>query len=151
MLTQVFIPIFLFSFLLFPLIELVFSNVIELILRFWEAELRKMREKTREMEEQLRADRSAMVAKENERLMLMRERDHKLAEIKAVHKLVSEFLEAGDNNNFHAQKAMKNQIIAFMTGGMNGENIGELDNAQSQNQYEQTGMATIVGKDGDSE
>ncbi|KAK8689816.1 hypothetical protein V6N13_088526 [Hibiscus sabdariffa] len=135
MITQLSIPILVYSFLLSPFIELVFSNVIELILRFWEAELRKMRERTRGMEEQLRADRASMDAMENERLMLMRERDHKLAEIKAVDKLVSQFLEAEDNNNFHAQKAMKDQIIAFMRqddgGGMNGENLGEFHNAQS--------------------
>ncbi|KAL4351396.1 hypothetical protein GQ457_06G017720 [Hibiscus cannabinus] len=114
-----------------------------------------MKDRTREMELQLLADRAAMHAKENERFMLIRDRDHKLAEIKAVDNLVSQFLQAGDNNNFHAQKAMKNQIIAFMThddgGRVNGENIGELDNVQSQNQDEQTGMTTIVGKDDDSQ
>ncbi|GMI65106.1 hypothetical protein HRI_000179900 [Hibiscus trionum] len=106
------------------------------MLRLWEAELGKKRQKTREMEEQLRADRAAMDAKENELLMLMWERDQKLAEIKAVDELVSQFLEAEDNNNFDAQKAMMNQIVALMRNddgtGMNGENIGELENAENR-------------------
>ncbi|KAK8712893.1 hypothetical protein V6N13_148121 [Hibiscus sabdariffa] len=85
------------------------------------------------MELQLLAHRAAIHAKENERFMLIRDRDHKLAEIKAVDNLVSQFLQAPDNNNFHAQKAMKNQIIAFMTHEdgrrVNDENIADLDNA----------------------
>ncbi|MBA0618711.1 hypothetical protein Godav_028014 [Gossypium davidsonii] len=80
-----------------------------------EVEMRKKREKTREMEEQLRADRAALEAMENERLMLMRERDDKIAEKKTVDKLVADFLQADANGDFEAQKAMENQIVAFIS------------------------------------
>ncbi|XP_039022502.1 uncharacterized protein LOC120154969 [Hibiscus syriacus] len=128
----------------------------ELILRLYEAQLGNKREKTREMEEQLRADIAALDAKENERLMLVSERDQKLAVKKAVDKLVSEFLHAEDDKNFDTQKGMKEEIVALLRhhdgrntagsdGSVNGENTGELENAQ--NQDERIGVGTIVGKD----
>ncbi|XP_039022507.1 uncharacterized protein LOC120154976 [Hibiscus syriacus] len=117
----------------------------ELILCLYEAQLGKKRDKTREMEEQLRADIAALDAKENELLILVSERDQKLAVKKAVDKLVSEFLQAEDNKNFDAQEAMKKEIVALLghhdggnTAGpdtrVNGDNIGELDNAQNQDE-----------------
>ncbi|KAB2058744.1 hypothetical protein ES319_A11G254900v1 [Gossypium barbadense] len=68
------------------------------------------------MAEQLRADGAALEALENKRLMLMNERDEKLAEKKAVDKLVFDFLEADDNMNFVAQRAMLNRIVDLMSG-----------------------------------
>ncbi|KAG4176335.1 hypothetical protein ERO13_A11G238850v2 [Gossypium hirsutum] len=67
------------------------------------------------MAEQLRADGAALEALENKRLMLMNERDEKLAEKKAVDKLVFDFLEADDNMNFVAQRAMLNRIVDLMS------------------------------------
>ncbi|KAK8634120.1 hypothetical protein V6N13_014949 [Hibiscus sabdariffa] len=104
------------------------------------------REKTREMAEQLRADRAAMEAKENERLMLMADKDEMLAVTKTVDKLVANFLEADDDKNFDAQKDMENEIVALMSrdgghddgntggsgGGVNGENIGYLEKGDSE-------------------
>ncbi|KAK8634115.1 hypothetical protein V6N13_014944 [Hibiscus sabdariffa] len=102
----------------------------------------KKREKTREMEQQLRADRAAMKAREIERLMLMTDKDEMLAVKNTMDKLVADFLEADDNKNFDAQKAMENEIVALMSrdggrddddsggsdGSVNGENIGYLEN-----------------------
>ncbi|KAB2005436.1 hypothetical protein ERO13_D11G248650v2 [Gossypium hirsutum] len=67
------------------------------------------------MAEQLRADGAALEALENKRLMLMNARDEKLAEKKAVDKLVFDFLEADDNMNFVAQRAMLNRIVDLMS------------------------------------
>ncbi|KAK5786010.1 hypothetical protein PVK06_040634 [Gossypium arboreum] len=92
------------------------NDVIDFILHRLEVELGKKREKTREMAEQLRADGAALEALENKRLMLMNERDEKLAEKKAVDKLVFDFLEADDNMNFVAQRAMLNRIVDLMSG-----------------------------------
>lgn len=75
----------------------------------------EMRMKTREMEEQLMAGRAALEAMENKRLMLMSERDEKLAEKNTVDKLVADFLQADSNGDFEAQKAMENQIVALIS------------------------------------
>ncbi|KAL4376990.1 hypothetical protein GQ457_02G031730 [Hibiscus cannabinus] len=113
-------------------------DVIEFILCLLEVEMGNEREKSREMAEQLRADGAAMEAKENERLMLIAHKDEMLAVTKTVDKLVADFLEADHNKNFDAQKAMENEIVALMSrddgntggsgGGVNGENIGYLEN-----------------------
>ncbi|KAK9007014.1 hypothetical protein V6N11_019342 [Hibiscus sabdariffa] len=117
-------------------------DVIEFILQLAEVEMGNEREKTREMAEQLLADRAAMEAKENERLMLTVDKDKMLALTKTVDKLVTDFLEADDDKNFDAQKAMENEIVALMsrdegnTGGsggrFNGENIGYLEKGDSE-------------------
>ncbi|KAB2058743.1 hypothetical protein ES319_A11G254800v1 [Gossypium barbadense] len=86
-----------------------------LYLMLLEVEMRKKREKTEEMEKQLRADRAALEAMENKRLMLMSERDDKIAEKKTVDKLVADFLRADANGDFEAQKAMENQIVALIS------------------------------------
>lgn len=67
------------------------------------------------MAEQLRADGAALEASENKHLMLMNERDEKLAVKKAVDKLVTDFLEADYNRNFVAQGTMLNRIVALMS------------------------------------
>ncbi|MBA0716214.1 hypothetical protein Golax_015064 [Gossypium laxum] len=67
------------------------------------------------MAEQLRANGAALEALENKRLMLMNARDEKLTEKKAVDKLVFDFLEADDNMNFVAQRAMLNRIVDLMS------------------------------------
>ncbi|KAK5786009.1 uncharacterized protein LOC108472924 [Gossypium arboreum] len=86
-----------------------------LYLMLLEVEMRKKREKTEEMEKQLRADQAALEAMENKRLMLMSERDDKIAEKKTVDKLVADFLRADANGDFEAQKAMENQIVALIS------------------------------------
>ncbi|GMI79086.1 hypothetical protein HRI_001577900 [Hibiscus trionum] len=118
-------------------------DVVEFILRLAEVEMGKQREKTTEMAEQLSADRAAMEAKENEVSMLMAEKDEMLAVTMTVDKLLADFLEADDNKNFDAQRALENEIVALMnrdadssTGGsgdgVNGENIGYLENGDSE-------------------
>ncbi|XP_039022505.1 uncharacterized protein LOC120154975 [Hibiscus syriacus] len=133
------------SLLHLPQMDLDWHQVMELIQRLFEAELGKKRERTRVMEERLRADIAALDAKENERLMLASERDQKLAVKKAVDKLVSEFLQAEGNKNFDAQKAMEKDIVALMSpDGGDGGNTGGSDSSVN-------GVAIMVGKDGDGQ
>ncbi|XP_022718963.1 uncharacterized protein LOC111277079 isoform X2 [Durio zibethinus] len=135
------------------------QDVFEVILRVLEIELEREREKTRLMEESLRADRSALEAKERERWILVREKDRMLAVKEVEEKLVADFLEAEASKNFDDQKAMIDAIVASMcrgagegnnTGGVDGGygvDINYLINTQSLD--EGTVMATIEGTNGD--
>ncbi|XP_022744186.1 uncharacterized protein LOC111295087 isoform X1 [Durio zibethinus] len=93
------------------------------IVRVVEAELTKEREKTRLMEESLRADRAALEAKERERTMLVREKDRMVATKEAGDKLVAVFLEADGNNENFDEKAMMAAIVALLShdGGDDGD------------------------------
>ncbi|XP_022719978.1 uncharacterized protein LOC111277827 [Durio zibethinus] len=135
------------------------QDIIEFILRVLEIELGREREKTRLMEESLRADRAALEAKGRERWILMREKDRMLAVKEVEEKLVADFLEAEANKNFDDQKAMIDAIVALMSRGAGeGNNAGGVDGGyggdinyliNTQNLDEGTVMAAIEGTNGD--
>ncbi|XWS64822.1 hypothetical protein CRYUN_Cryun05aG0037200 [Craigia yunnanensis] len=132
----------------------------EAIVRAVEVVLTSEREKTRLMDESLRADRAELEEKERERSMLLREKDRMHAVKDAEEKLVADFLEAdGNNKNFH-DKAMMDAIVALISrdggdgsndggfGGDLGGNINYLENTQNLDD-EGAMMATIEGMKGD--
>ncbi|XVE90100.1 hypothetical protein DITRI_Ditri20bG0050300 [Diplodiscus trichospermus] len=87
--------------------------ICEAFVRVVEVELAKEREKTRLMEESLRADEAALEAKERERSMLLREKDRVVAVKEAEEKLVADFLEADGRNKSFDKKAMMDAIVAL--------------------------------------
>ncbi|XVF42486.1 hypothetical protein PTKIN_Ptkin01aG0367300 [Pterospermum kingtungense] len=98
------------------------GEVVEAILRLVEVELiTKEREKTKLMEESLRADLAALEAKERERSMLQREKDRLLAIKEADENLVAAFVEA-DGNNISLDELIA--ILALIRHGGNGGGFG---------------------------
>ncbi|XVF42489.1 hypothetical protein PTKIN_Ptkin01aG0367600 [Pterospermum kingtungense] len=108
--------------------------VVEALIRVAEVELRNEREKTRVMEESLRADRAELEAKERERSMLLRVKDRGFAVKEAEEKLVADFLEAvGTNKSFDEKAAMKAIVALLGRDGAGGSDGGGLGGVQGGN------------------
>ncbi|XVF42484.1 hypothetical protein PTKIN_Ptkin01aG0367000 [Pterospermum kingtungense] len=134
--------------------------VVEALIRVAEVEMRNEREKTKAMEESLRADRAELEAKERERSILLRVKDRALAVKEAEEKLVADFLEAVGSNKSLDEKATMEAIVALLgrdgaggsdgggLGGVHGGNSNNIENTETLD-AEGAMVETNEGKNGD--